>query len=72
MTILQEIQKWSAELPPWQRDAVARLFAKGSLGQQDEEDIYALLKTEFGIPDPKGRVARALDASQVAAPAADG
>lgn len=72
MTILQELQKWSAELPAWQRDAVARLFAKGSLGQQDEEEIYALLKAENGIPDPKGRVAGALDASQVAAPAADG
>ena len=72
MTILQEIQKWSAELPAWQRDAVARLFAKGSLGQQDEEDIYALLKTENGITDPKGRVAGTLGASQVATPAADG
>ena len=72
MTILQEIQKWSAQLPAWQRDAVARLFAKGSLGQPDEEDIYALLKAENGIPDPKGRVAGALNASQVAAPAADG
>lgn len=72
MSILPEIQKWSTELPAWQRDAVARLFAKGSLGQQDEEDIYALLKAENGIPDPKGRVAGALDASQVAAPTADG
>lgn len=72
MTILQEIQKWSAELPAWQRDAVARLFAKGSLGQEDEEDIYALLKAEHGIADPKGRIAGALDASQVAAPATDG
>lgn len=72
MTILQEIQKWSVELPAWQRDAVARLFAKGSLNQQDEEDIYALLKAEHGIADPKGGVAGALDASQVAAPAADG
>ena len=72
MTILQEIQKWSAELPGWQRDAVTRLFAKGSLDQNDERDIYALLKTEYGIPDPKGRIAETLDASQVAAPAADG
>lgn len=70
MTILQEIQKWSAELPAWQRDSIARLFAKGTLGQSDEEDIYALLKTEHGIPDPKGRVAGSLDASQVAAPSA--
>lgn len=72
MTILQEIQKWSAELPAWQRDAIARLFAKSSLGHQDEEDIYALLKAEHGIVDPKGRIAGSLDASQVAAPSADG
>lgn len=72
MTVLQEIQEWSAELPTWQRDAVARLFAKGSLDQSDCDDIYALLKAEHGIPDPQGRVAGALDASQVAAPAADG
>lgn len=72
MTILQEIQKWSTELPAWQRDAVARLFAKGSLDQHDEEDIYALLKAEHGIADPKGRIAGALDASQVAAPLTDG
>ena len=72
MTILQEIQKWSTELPAWQRDAVARLFAKGSLDQQDEEDIYALLKAEHGIADPKGRIAGTLDASQVAAPLTDG
>lgn len=72
MTILQEIQKWSTELPIWQRDAVARLFANGSLDQLDEEDIYALLKAEHGIPDPKGRIAGALDASQVPAPVTDG
>lgn len=72
MTILQEIQKWSVGLPAWQRDAIARLFAKGALDQSDEDDIYALLKAEHGIPDPKGRVAGALDASQVAAPVVDG
>jgi len=72
MTILQEIQKWSAELPAWQRDAVARLFAKGSLDQSDYDEIYALLKAEHGIVDPKGGVARVLDASQIAAPAANG
>lgn len=72
MTILQEIQKWSAELPAWQRDTISRLFAKEKLDEADEEDIYALLKAEYGIPDPKGRAAGALDASQVAAPGADG
>ena len=72
MSVLQEIQKWSTELPAWQRDAISRLFSKGSLDQQDEEDIYALLKTEHGIPDPKGRVAGALNPTQVAAPVADG
>lgn len=72
MTILQEIQKWTAELPAWQRDAIARLFSKGELDQDDEDDLFALLKAEHGIPDPKGRVAATLDAAQIAAPQADG
>lgn len=72
MTVLQEIQKWSAELPAWQRDAIARLFVKGKLDQSDEDDMFALLKAEHGIPDPKGRIAGCLDASQVAAPVEEG
>lgn len=52
MTILQEIQTWSNSLPDWQSDAILRLFIKQNLDQKDIEDLYALLKSEHGIPDP--------------------
>lgn len=55
MTILQEIQKWSEKQPAWQQDAIARLYLQSELSNKDYEDMYALLKMEHGIPDPKGR-----------------
>jgi len=55
MTILKEILDWSQSLPAWQSDALARLFAAGTLTTDDLDDLFALLKTEHGIPDPKGR-----------------
>jgi len=67
MSILQEIQKWAPNLPSWQQDAIARLFDKGELSADDYDDLYALLKTEYGIADPKCRVARKLEAERVAA-----
>lgn len=65
MSILQEILTWSQSLHAWQSDAIARLFVKQTLAQQDLEDLYALLKSEHGIPDPKGRVAKRLKADQI-------
>lgn len=70
MTILQEILKWSQDLPAWQQDAIARFYVKRELSVQDFDDIYALLKTENGIPDADGRVASKLSDDQVAAPQA--
>lgn len=70
MSILQEIQKWSQGLPSWQQHAIAQLYAKGTLDDNDYDDLYALLKAEHGIPDPKNRVATKLEAAQVAAPQA--
>lgn len=67
MQILQEILKWAQELPPWQSDAVARLLAKQMLAQDDLNDLYALLKVEYGIPDPKGRISKPLAADQIPA-----
>lgn len=46
MTILQEILNWSKELPAWQSDAIARLFANGTLSNDDLDDLFALLKAE--------------------------
>ena len=70
MSILQDILRWAQGLPAWQSDAIARLFAKQTLSQQDLDDLHALLKTEHGIPDPKGRVASKLSADQIPAASA--
>ena len=70
MSILQDILSWAQGLPAWQSDAIARLFAKQTLFQQDLDDLHALLKTEHGIPDPKGKVASKLSADHIPAAAA--
>jgi len=67
LQILQEILNWAEGLPPWQSDAVARLLAKQTLAQDDLDDLYALLKVEHGIPDPKGRISKPLAADQIPA-----
>lgn len=67
MTILQEIQTWSESLPDWQSDAIFRLFTKQNLEQDDIEDLYALLKSEHGIPDPEERKASRFLADHISA-----
>jgi energy-coupling factor transporter ATP-binding protein EcfA2 len=68
LALLQEILKWSESLPAWQSDAVARLLAMQSLTQDDEADLFALLKAAHGIPDPKARTPKPLTADQIPAP----
>lgn len=68
MSILHEILKWSRGLPAWQQDAIARLYMKSDLSIQDIEDLYALLKSAHGIPDPNGRTPSILAPEQIAAP----
>ena len=63
MPILQKILTWSQGLPAWQSDAIARLFIKGTPSDTDWNDLFALLKTEHGIADPKGRKANRLNAN---------
>ncbi|MBP1203644.1 energy-coupling factor transporter ATP-binding protein EcfA2 [Duganella sp. 1411] len=65
-TILQEIQKWSEELPAWQQHAIAKIYAQGELTQQDHDDVYALLKAAHKIADPENRAANKLAAGEVA------
>jgi hypothetical protein len=72
MTILQEIQKWAEAQPAWQQDAIARIYAHAELTAEDYEDLYALLKTEHGIADPKGRKPGKLAADQIAGAAPAG
>lgn len=70
MSILQEIQSWAPTQPLWQQDAIVRLFSKSQLDAADYDDLYALLKSEFGIVDPEGRTANKLGIQQIAPPIA--
>jgi len=54
--LLNNILAWATtDLTLWQRDAVRRLFQKEALDQQDLDDLYALLKSSHGLPDPQNR-----------------
>lgn len=68
MTLLQEILNWSLSLPAWQSDAVARLLAKQTLTEEDQNDLFALLKAAHGISDPTDRKPAPLTADQIPAP----
>ena len=68
MPILKEILKWTQGIPAWQSDAVARLLVKQTLTTEDVNDLFALVKSEQGIPDPQGRKSNPLIAAQIPAP----
>ncbi|MFA4824792.1 MAG: AAA family ATPase [Methanoregula sp.] len=68
MDVLQEILAWSKDLPHWQNDAIVRLFENHTPSADDIEDLYALLKSEHGIPDPKKRKPQKLKSDQIAIP----
>ncbi len=56
MALLDDILKWAtSSLTAWQRDALRRLFQKGVLDQQDFDDLYAMLKSAYGVPDSENR-----------------
>ncbi|RQZ63809.1 hypothetical protein DF057_05975 [Burkholderia cepacia] len=71
MQIIQKIAAWAAEQPAWVDDAVRRLVI-GSLTPQDFQDLAALAKSEYGIPDPEGRVAVRLDPQTIPTTAQSG
>lgn len=64
MSIIRDILSWAQGLPAWQGDAIRRLFVMQTLSTEDLEDLFALLKTEHGIPDPKNRIAKKIDSVQ--------
>ena len=56
MSLLDKILAWAtADLTLWQRDALRRLLQKQELAQPDYEDLYAMLKSARGLPDPTKR-----------------
>ncbi|MFZ3002532.1 MAG: AAA family ATPase [Undibacterium umbellatum] len=65
MTILQEVLKWSKEIPTWQSDAVRRLLSSDDVTANDLDDLYALLKLEHGVADLNGRVPKPLMPDQI-------
>jgi len=65
MSALQEIAKWSLSLPAWLYDASRRAIEKGTLSDQDFDDLTGILMESVGIPDPLGRRAVRLDPSMI-------
>lgn len=56
MALLNDILSWAnADLTPWQRDALRRLFERAELSVDDYNDLYAMLKSARGLPDDKKR-----------------
>lgn len=70
MTILSEIQKWSAKLPAWQQHAIAILFERPSPTPEELEGILVLLMDDHGIDDLIGIERRRLTEDKVARPIA--
>lgn len=58
--VMKELVAWSAELPPWQRDALRRLVVSGSLTEACLADLVAMA---CGVPDAPAPVP--LDASHI-------
>ncbi len=52
MNVLQEIANWAKKLPPWQSDAVRRIFTQGSLSVEDEAELFAMLLAAHGLSEP--------------------
>jgi len=72
MSLLHDIYEWSANLEPWQSDAVRRLFQKQTLDAGDYDDLYALLKSSRGLPDPQNRQPQPLSAADLPAASSHG
>lgn len=48
MALVNEILAWAAGLPTWQSDALRRVFRNGTLSAQDQAEVLALLKEQYG------------------------
>ncbi len=68
MTVLQEILKWSKELPLWQSDVIARLLTSPVITTDKMEEVYTLLKSSHGITDESKLKPNPLRDDQIPAP----
>lgn len=66
MTIIQEIHKWSQNLPAWQQDAVRRLYFDRALSLDDLDDLLAMAKSASGIEDSENRIPLKLEDADLA------
>jgi ABC-type transport system involved in cytochrome c biogenesis ATPase subunit len=51
VSALADILHWSAQRPPWQRDALRRLVIEGQLHEEDIEELVHLCRAEHGLSD---------------------
>ena len=66
MTLLNNILKWTESLPNWQRDAARRLLQhEEGLSENDYAELFSLLKTEHGLPNPNNMTPEPLAASHL-------
>ena len=53
LRIFADILKWSEQRPPWQRDALRRLFTSGNLTATDFDELTETCKARCGLASPK-------------------
>lgn len=49
MNFIQDLLKWTDEIPAWQSDALRRLFICHTLNAQDKDELFALMKVSHGL-----------------------
>ena len=52
MSMIDDIVVWCQNIAPWQADAVGRMLAHGDLTTADKDELYRMLKAEFGLLKP--------------------
>ena len=51
VNVLEEILKWSADRPAWQRDALRRLLVDGGLTESDVSELVEICKSGYVLSD---------------------
>jgi hypothetical protein len=51
VNVLREILTWSADRPPWQRDALRRLVVDGELSDDDISVLTEIFKGDHGLAE---------------------
>lgn len=49
MSMLDDIIAWCQSIPEWQADAVRRMLAQDELTSADKDELYLMLKADFGL-----------------------